>query len=132
MPHPRNKRERSLIGKRKGEKRAKGETGGWTWETFSEEEKQERLRIWSYRRRDTTKICSCHMCGNPRRVEWNKKDKLTMQERKLEKIEELDPGGYKIGDSYVAVGKKVPNADKLKTVTLIGDRYRQHLKKMGL
>lgn len=28
--------------------------------------------------------CSCYMCGNPRRVAWNKtKEKLTMQERRV-------------------------------------------------
>lgn len=30
------------------------------------------------------KPCSCHMCGNPRRSEWNKKkSKLTLQEKRF-------------------------------------------------
>ena len=76
MSHPRNKRERFLVGKRKGEKRANGLTGP--------------LDLWSnewYARtnralRSTTKICSCPMCCNPRHSIYNKgKDRITLQER---------------------------------------------------
>lgn len=84
MPHPRDRRERFLIGKRKGEIRAAGETGGFTWRDRTDEEKQESLKRWAYLRRNTTKLCSCKMCGNPRRSRWGKKnERLTMQERKF-------------------------------------------------
>lgn len=84
MPHPRNRRERFFIGKRKGEVRAAGETCGFTWSHRTEEEKQESLKRWAYLRRETTKPCSCSMCGNPRRNRWGKKsEQLTMQERRL-------------------------------------------------
>ena len=33
-------------------------------------------------------------------------------------------------DYYLHVGKKIPNAGKMKTITLIGERYRKHLSKM--
>ncbi len=37
----------------------------------------------AHKLRDTPKLCSCHMCRNPRRSGWNKSDaKLTMQERR--------------------------------------------------
>lgn len=77
MCHPRNKRERFLVGKRKGLKRADGmkdplET--WTSDWFINTS-----RVL----RNTTKLCSCHMCGNPRHSVYSKGDKrLTMQERK--------------------------------------------------
>lgn len=73
MSYPKNKRERFLIGKHKGIRRALGEMDG-----FSSKEYFER---WAYLRRNTTKLCSCSMCGNPRRKAW--KDKLTMQEKKF-------------------------------------------------
>jgi len=81
MPHPRNRRERFLVGKRKGEYRAKADTFGWSWFRMTEEERLEYLRRWAYLRRDTTKICSCSMCGNPRRNHWEK-DGRTMQEKR--------------------------------------------------
>jgi hypothetical protein len=84
MSHPKDRRERFLVGKKLGEKRG---FGYWNGFKFIEDEKvkQKDLRIASYKRRDTTKLCSCSMCGNPRRVAWKGKDKLTMQERRLEK-----------------------------------------------
>ena len=84
MPHPRNRRERFLIGKRKGEKRAAGETAGYSWSGYTEEKKQESLRKWAFLRRSTTKLCSCEMCGNPRHSRWStKNDRLTLQEKKF-------------------------------------------------
>lgn len=76
MSHPRNKRERFLVGKRKGEKRADGLCGN-----------DSRESEWFVRTaramRDTTKLCSCTMCIGPRRNPWNKGDgKLTTQEIK--------------------------------------------------
>jgi hypothetical protein len=84
MSHPRDRRERFLIGKHKGEKRAFGYCGyikGWSH--ISEEKLLEFQKVAAYKRRDTTKLCSCNMCGNPRRVAWKGKDKLTMQEIKF-------------------------------------------------
>lgn len=78
MSHPRNKRERFLIGKWKGKKRAEGMTGpmdSWSEKWFTNT---------SRALRNTTKICSCEMCGNPRHSKWSrKKDKLTMAERRF-------------------------------------------------
>jgi len=85
MPHPRNRRERFLVGKHKGVKRAKGETAGWTWSAWIGEERKKAQDRWAYLRRNTTKICSCAMCGNPRRSRWGKKkERLTLQERRYE------------------------------------------------
>jgi hypothetical protein len=50
----------------------------------STEEREKSLERAFYLRRNTTKLCSCSMCGNPRNVAWDKKDKLTIQERRLE------------------------------------------------
>lgn len=77
MSHPRNKRERFIVGKRKGRKRANGMRNpleSWTSEWFINT---------SRALRDTTKICSCSMCRNPRHSLYSKGvTKLTMQERK--------------------------------------------------
>jgi hypothetical protein len=32
---------------------------------------------------DNIKVCSCSGCGNPRRSGWNKKERITMQERRF-------------------------------------------------
>ena len=87
MSHPRNKRERFLIGERKGLKRSKG-----YWNCFPEiqdRKEAERLTLSNARvRRNTTKLCSCEICGNPRRARWtNKKEKLTLQERRFLDVE---------------------------------------------
>lgn len=93
MSHPKNKKERFVISKHKGEKRVKGETGGFFWGAKTEDEKQEFLRRRAYRRRNTTKVCSCVMCGNPRHNKWGTlKNRVTLQERKyalIDPIEEL-------------------------------------------
>jgi hypothetical protein len=82
MSHPVNKRERFFIGDNKAKRRFYGETG--TWKSPKEWTEKER-RTWTKkgiaRRRKTTKLCSCSMCGNPRRKSW--KDKFTMQEKKF-------------------------------------------------
>ena len=79
MSHPTNRRERFHKGEHLGEKRAFGEMG---YKGFSEKA--------AYKRRDTTKLCSCSMCGNPRRKAWKGKDKLTRQELKVNEKEKLD------------------------------------------
>ncbi len=33
--------------------------------------------------RDNMQVCSCYCCGNPRRMAWNKKEKLTLAERRM-------------------------------------------------
>lgn len=78
--YPKDRRHRFLIGKHKGEIRAAGMV-----RELSDKQSFER---WANRRRNTTTLCSCSMCGNPRRKARGK-DKLTMQELKLEKIEDL-------------------------------------------
>ena len=83
MSHPKDRRDRFLKGKRLGEKRAEGYWGSWKkgWSDLSEAELEEFKKAASFMRRNTTKLCSCSMCGNPRRVAW--KNKLTMQELKF-------------------------------------------------
>ena len=67
MSRPQNRQERFLIGCKKGKKRA---------ESLGASPVQE-LKL-----RNTTKRCSCDMCGNPRRVAWSKGDSLTLQEKR--------------------------------------------------
>lgn len=74
MPHPRNRRERFLIGQRKGEKRARAVGHG-----FSEPPSGPWFMTTSVRLRKTTKLCSCYMCGNPRKFY----KELTMQEKRI-------------------------------------------------
>jgi hypothetical protein len=85
MSHPQNKRERFQIGNVKAKKRFNGENVcSWLPEEWSEK----KIKEWTEKgiglRRKTTKLCSCEMCGNPRRSQWNTKlDKLTMQEKRF-------------------------------------------------
>jgi formate dehydrogenase assembly factor FdhD len=79
--YPKDRQHRFLIGKHKGEIRAAG-----MMSAFKDKRGFEK---WANRRRNTTTTCSCSMCGNPRRTAWKKKDQLTMQELKLEKIDDL-------------------------------------------
>jgi len=83
MSHPKDKRERFLIGKKLGKKRALGYYGSTAKWLTSEKERADFIEKEAQIRRDTTKLCSCIMCKNPRRANWSKKDKLTMQERKF-------------------------------------------------
>jgi hypothetical protein len=73
MSHPGNKRERFLIGDRKGQRRV---VGHCIYKTKGD--RQEYLDVASKRRRSTTTLCSCAMCGNPRRL----RGEITMQERR--------------------------------------------------
>lgn len=70
MSHPKNKRERFLIGKRKGYVRAKAAMSIFEYPDW--------LEFISRSLRNTTKRCSCETCGNPRK-HFNE---LTMQEKK--------------------------------------------------
>jgi len=89
--HPHNKRERAIIGRFKGIKRTKGH---FHWMSDKDETKQlieKEIRL----HRDTTKLCSCSMCGNPRKTLGNGNE--TFQEVKdkefveseIEDMEEL-------------------------------------------
>jgi hypothetical protein len=80
MSHPKDRRHRFLIGKKKGEVRGYRYWNGMHY-VKDLEERRKSLEMASYKRRNTTKLCSCSMCGNPRRVAL--KDKLTMQEKKF-------------------------------------------------
>jgi hypothetical protein len=85
MSHPVDRRERFLIGKHKGERRV---PPGIKFHSPEDEKR------WYYRRRNTTAVCSCSMCGNPRRNDWNKgRDKLTMKEQRFKNWkEDIDTG----------------------------------------
>lgn len=74
MAHPSNKHERHWEGEKRGKKRVKGLLDH---HYFNEDiiKKQERLH------RNSTKLCSCHMCANKRGTEKGI-NKLTIQERK--------------------------------------------------
>lgn len=63
MSHPKDKRERFLVGKNLGEKRVSGYFGraaGFR----SEKERIEFIEKNAQMRRDTTKLCSCFLCTN--------------------------------------------------------------------
>lgn len=79
MSHPQNKRERFLIGKHKGKLRAEG-----YWRGVDTQHEEPGWMEWNCQlRRDTTKLCSCYMCGNERRHFGLK----TFQERKHNEID---------------------------------------------
>lgn len=69
MSHPRNRRERFVIGDTKGKRRAIGYWNGFLHEKQHGkfEEAQELLLGNTRKRRNTTKLCSCPMCGNQRK-----------------------------------------------------------------
>lgn len=71
--HPKNKKHRFIIGKRKALKRAKG----CVIDNITDEE----LLFRSQNLRNSTKTCSCVMCGNPRRY-FTDKGQYTIQELK--------------------------------------------------
>lgn len=79
MSHPQDKRERFLIGQHKGERRVIG----YSVMFFKSPEEKKR---WISRRRNTTTLCNCSMCCNPRRDKWNKKGRLTLQERRFNEV----------------------------------------------
>ena len=78
MSHPLNKRERFLVGKRKGRKRAKRYWNNFPYLT-DEDERKKLIESNSQSRRNTTKLCSCEMCGNPRKYYRE----ITLQEKKF-------------------------------------------------
>lgn len=75
MSHPKNKRERFLVGVKKSKPRV------MNFLSYREKDKHPELVLkWERQHRNTTKICSCMMCGNPRKY-FNVK---TFQEIKFE------------------------------------------------
>ena len=85
MSYPRNKRERFLIGKRKGKKRSDLYWGNYNYfnifpdSVFKKRSREEFIKRGRQLRRNTTKLCSCVICGNnPRRYSGE----LTLQERR--------------------------------------------------
>jgi len=70
MSYPKNKRERFLVGKRKGYKRVS------LWFRGNDTENRELRERHARHHRNTTRICSAiRCCGNPRR-----RGELTFQE----------------------------------------------------
>jgi len=68
MSHPKNRHERKVVGKNKSKKRV---PDFLSKDDFDKE---------SRRYRDTTKLCSCAMCGNKRKFFGEK----TIQEKRNE------------------------------------------------
>jgi hypothetical protein len=89
MSHPKNRRDRFLIGKNIGENRAN--------HLFSYQdhfERPESIKFTALRLRDTTKRCGRACCTNPRHNGWGKSNsKLTMQEIKFIESIKKDYGG---------------------------------------
>ena len=82
MAHPRNKRERFLIGNRKGIARSDGYWNNYQGISWTEEA----VKVGRYKRRNTTKLCSCVMCGNDRKHFGM----ITMQEQRHDEKYETD------------------------------------------
>lgn len=70
MSHPKNRLERFLTGKNKGLRRGIGYWNGFLDERKkgNQEEAQRLLEGNARIRRNTTKLCSCPLCGNPRKI----------------------------------------------------------------
>jgi hypothetical protein len=75
MPHPNNKLERLAIGCTRSKSRVKDFI---SYNKKKDPENSALIENWARKHRNTTKTCSCPMCGNPRRYF---KD-LPMQEKK--------------------------------------------------
>ena len=78
-----NRQERFLISCKKGKKRAER-----LFCTSSSRTNEQTMYFWTRILRNTTKRCSCDICGNPRRVAWSKGDRLTLQEKRQENWKE--------------------------------------------
>jgi hypothetical protein len=81
MSHPTNRLERFLIGKNHGIRRAVGFCAGDS--SVRDTEFLKHIQVKSRLLRNTTKLCNCSMCRNPRKSAWKGKDKLTLQEKKM-------------------------------------------------
>lgn len=82
MTHPTNKRDRFLKGVNKGNKRANAHLAGMT--PTDKQKHKEFMERAKHLHRDTTKLCSCSMCCNKRKIEGE-----TLQEQRA-KIETDD------------------------------------------
>ena len=83
--HPKNKYERKQISKMKSWGRSKKLIDSW------DIKREDSLDYCSKIYRNTTKICSCSMCGNPRNNDWLKKEeRMTIQERKFLEMAKYD------------------------------------------
>jgi hypothetical protein len=76
MSHPGNRLERFVIGDTKGKRRGAGYWDSYRW-IKDPNEREKAIHLAAARRRNTTKLCSCAMCGNQRRLYG-----LSMQEIK--------------------------------------------------
>ena len=76
MPHPSNKHERDNISRNKGKRRGEIVFSCSMCNNTDLKLKEK----FMYLRKNTTKLCSCFMCGNKRKY-FNEK---TMQEQKQE------------------------------------------------
>lgn len=77
MSHPRNRLERFVIGNTKGKKRGEGYWKNCNFKDLIEKERF--LKLATAKRRNTTKLCSCYMCGNQRKIYG-----YTLQEKRFE------------------------------------------------
>lgn len=82
MTHPINRRDRFLKSVNKGKKRGQGYWQGAIIDPLKDREFLERAK---HLRRNTTKLCSCSMCGNQRKILGE-----TMQEKRAKAIETED------------------------------------------
>lgn len=80
MSHPVNKRERHLIGVKKSKKRI----GNFLTYRYRNN-RPDLILKWERRHRNTSKTCSCSMCGNPRKF-FNEP---TMQEKRFKEMVKL-------------------------------------------
>ena len=69
MSHPKNRYDREFIGRNKGIRRADGELVSCSDVT---EEHRIRARVL---RKNTTKLCSCFMCGNAQNISGRERDR---------------------------------------------------------
>ena len=78
MSHPKDRRERFLVGVKKSRRRVAD------WFSFYGREKREEERELAARHlRDTTKRCGESCCTNPRKNGWAKGGGLTFQEERF-------------------------------------------------
>ena len=63
--HPHNKHERGEIGNRKGFKRARRYWNNFRW-MKDRDKAEEFIKESAQHRKNTTKLCSCSICGNER------------------------------------------------------------------
>ena len=88
MSHPKDRRERFLVGANKGRKRVALQFMGDSWQR--DEEGRIEAKTWQEsHHRDTTKLCGRSCCANPRHNGWEKSgSRFTMQERKINERDE--------------------------------------------